>query len=93
MKKLNLNDEIGQIMVVDFFYNAKRYHLDCKLWERNSVYIHYYTSKNENNLVSFTLLKKIENLDVIQHFDFLINIQKIRKMKLCMKYVAIVLMI
>ena len=44
--------------VVDLFYNAKRYHLDCKLWERNSVYIHYYTSKNENNLVSFTLFKE-----------------------------------
>ena len=44
--------------VVDLFDNAKRYHLDCKLWERDSVYIHYYTSKNENNLVSFTLWKE-----------------------------------
>lgn len=42
----------------DLFKNAERYHFDCKLWNRNEVYFHYHTSKNENNLVSFTLWKE-----------------------------------
>ena len=44
--------------VLELFKNAKRYHFDCKLWDHDSVYFHYYTSKNENNLVSFTLWKE-----------------------------------
>ena len=44
--------------VQDLFENANRYHFDCKLWDNDSICIYYYTSKNENNLVSFTLYKE-----------------------------------
>ena len=44
--------------ILELLKNAKRYHFDCKLWDRNEVYFHYYTSKNENNLVSFNLCKE-----------------------------------
>ena len=44
--------------VKDLFENAERYHFECKLWDNDSIYLRYYTSKNENNLVSFTLYKE-----------------------------------
>ena len=53
LKWWNRNDNI-----LELFKNARRYHFDCELWERDDVYFHYHTSKNENNLVSFTLWKE-----------------------------------
>ena len=44
--------------IKNIFEDAKRYHFSCKLWERDDLYFHYYTSRNENNLVSFTLWKE-----------------------------------
>lgn len=44
--------------VIDIFENANRYHFECELWDGDEVYFHYYTSKNENNLVSFTLFRE-----------------------------------
>lgn len=44
--------------VKETFKNAERYHFDCELWERDEVYFRYYTSRNENNLVSFTLFRE-----------------------------------
>ena len=44
--------------IKDFFDKGKRYHFDCKISDRNTVCIHYSTSKNEYNLVSFTLFKE-----------------------------------
>ena len=44
--------------VKDLFKDSKRYHFDCESWDKNSLYFHYYTSKNEYNLVSFNLWKE-----------------------------------
>ena len=44
--------------ILELFKNAKRYHFNCKLWDHDSIFFNYYASKNEGNLVSFTLWKE-----------------------------------